>query len=144
MNLRPASLSTFGDRRYPAVGACGARTALVAYAALIASAAFIAGCVRDPVGPELTVPLPSTKGIYVLNEGNFGRGNSTLTFYDDASRTVYQDVYSAVNSRPLGDVGNSIVIRNGRIYIVVNNSNKVEILDEATNASVGTVEIGGG
>ena len=102
------------------------------------------GCVQNPTGPELVAPLPSVKGVYVLNEGNFGRGNSTLSYYDDASRVVYQDVFATVNHRPLGDVGNSMVIRNGRGYVVVNNSNKIEIIDVATDASVGTIVIGRG
>jgi DNA-binding beta-propeller fold protein YncE len=82
--------------------------------------------------------------VYILNEGNFGRGNSTLAYYDDASHAVFQDVFSAVNNRPLGDVGNSMVIRGGRAYIVVNNSHKIEIIDLATDASAGTIVIGAG
>lgn len=104
----------------------------------------LAGCVQDPTGAERVIPLPSVKGVYVLNEGNFGRGNSTLSYYDMASRQVYQDVFFAVNNRMLGDVGNSIFIRGNRGYIVMNDSHRIEVFDLMTNVSTGTISVGAG
>jgi YVTN family beta-propeller protein len=89
-------------------------------------------------------PTPSAKGVYVLNEGIFGQGNSTLSYYDLDSSTIYSDVFFAVNNKHLGDVGNSITIRGTLGYIVVNNSNKIEIIDITTNINVGTIDIGSG
>lgn len=102
------------------------------------------GCIQDPAGVQPVVPLPSVKGVYIVNEGNFGRGNSTLAYYDLALRQVYQDVFFAVNGRTLGDVGNGIYLRGNRGYIVVNNSNKIEIIDIVTNTSIGTINVGAG
>lgn len=102
------------------------------------------GCVQDPVSVKPVVPVPSAKGVYVVNEGSFGRGNATLSFYDLGNFQVYQDVFASVNGRDLGDVGNQMVIHGSRGYIVVNNSDKIEVIDLQTNKSVGTISVGSG
>ena len=104
----------------------------------------VAGCVQDPLltGPE--IPAPSAKGVYILNEGLFGRGNASMSYYDLESFRVYNNVFSTVNNKSLGDVGNSIVIRGNLGYIVVNNSHKIEVIDINTNVNVGTIFVGAG
>jgi Domain of unknown function (DUF5074) len=102
------------------------------------------GCVRDPGSVEPTTPVASAKGVYILNEGNFGRGNSTLSYYDLQTHTIYDDVFFAVNGKMLGDVGNALFLRGDRCYIVVNNSNKIEVIDPMTNVNTGTITIGAG
>jgi len=110
----------------------------------VIAALILPGCVQDPVSVKPVVPVPSAKGVYVVNEGTFGRGNATLTFYDLGSFQVYNDVFASVNGRNLGDVGNQIVIRGPCGYIVVNNSDKIEVLDLQTNKSTGTISVGSG
>lgn len=102
------------------------------------------GCIQDPVSSELEVPVPSAKGVFIVNEGNFGRGNASLSYYDLGSNHAYADVFGAVNGRALGDVANEMVIRGGRGYVVVNNSQKIEVVDLATNLLVGTIATGAG
>ncbi len=92
-----------------------------------------------PTAPEL--PPLATKAIYVVNEGNFGRNNSTLSYYIPDSNRVYQDVFAAVNGRNLGDTGNDMVLYKDRGYIVVNNSQKIEVITLVDNKSVGTIVI---
>ncbi len=94
-----------------------------------------------PTAPEL--PPLATKAIYVVNEGNFGRNNSTLSYYIPDSNRVYQDVFAAVNGRNLGDTGNDMVLYKDKGYIVVNNSQKIEVITLADNKSVGTILIPG-
>jgi DNA-binding beta-propeller fold protein YncE len=103
----------------------------------------MASCRDEPVSNS-TPPPPSTKGVYVLNEGLFGQGNSTLSYFDLETLQVYNDVFFTVNNRHLGDVGNSIALRGNLGYIVVNNSNKIEIIDIRTNLSAGKIDIGAG
>lgn len=109
-----------------------------------AVAVLLAGCRNDPSGPPITPLPPSISGVYVLNEGLFGQANSTLTYLDIRTLQVFQDVFRSVNNRDLGDVGNSIVVFNGKAYIIVNNSHKIEVMDVATNQSAGTVDMGAG
>lgn len=103
-----------------------------------------AGCVQDPTSVPPVVPVPSAKGVYIVNEGTFGQGNASLSYYDLESFRAYNDVFTAVNQRNLGDVANQMVLRGGRGYIVVNNSDKIEVIDVQTNASVGTISVGSG
>ena len=101
-------------------------------------------CKKDPVSPTIKPPLANAKGVYILNEGLFGSGSSSLSFYDVKKDSVYNDVFFAVNGRNLGDVGNDIKIRGTRAYIVVNNSNKIEIINTSNHQSIGTINIGAG
>ncbi len=107
-----------------------------------AACALMIGCVNDPSFLLPHVPTPSARGVYVLNEGNFGRGNSTLSYYDLESFRVDNDVFFAVNNKVLGDVGNSMLVHRGVGYIVVNNSHKIEIIELATHRNIGTINVG--
>jgi YVTN family beta-propeller protein len=102
------------------------------------------GCVQDPTSAVPEIPLPSAKGVYVVNEGNFGRANASLSYFDLASSHVYTDVFSAVNGKNLGDVAAGMTIRSGRGYIIVNNSQKIEVIDLASNVNVLTIPTGAG
>ena len=116
------------------------RTAAYAFAA----ASLLAGCVKDPVSALREIPIPSARGVYVINQGNFGRANSSISYYDLESFHVYNDVFTAVNGKNLGDVAQGMTIRGGSGYIVVNNSQKIEIIDLATNLNTGTIPTGSG
>ena len=101
------------------------------------------GCRQNgPAAPAETLPL-STLGVYVVNQGNFQKSNSSLSFYIPDSNKVYPDVFFAANDRPLGDVGNDMVIYENKGYIVVNNSNKIEIISLDNNKSLGTMVVDG-
>lgn len=94
------------------------------------------GC-KSAVGP----PRPSTgDGLFILNEGAFGQNNAEITFYSFVDGMVGDNMYSTVNpGKVLGDVANSFAQGGGEAFIVVNNSNKIEIVDRATLHSTGTV-----
>ena len=68
-------------------------------------------------------------GVFVLNEGNFQFSNASLNFYDPQADTVANDLFYKVNSAPLGDVAQSLAIADGKLYIVVNNSNYIYKVD---------------
>lgn len=102
----------------------------------------IIGCRSNPTEPSVEVPYAVTE-VYVVNEGNFMRGNSTLTVYLPDSAKAYQDVFTTVNGRPLGDTGNDIVVYAGKVYIVVSGSQKIEVISATDQKSVGTLNISG-
>jgi YVTN family beta-propeller protein len=103
----------------------------------------VSGCTKDdPVAPVQENPI-STKGIYILNEGGFTKSNATLTLYMPDSNKVYPDVFSAANGRQLGDVANDIVLYGNKAFIVVNNSNKIEVISTDDHASLGTINVPG-
>lgn len=99
----------------------------------------------DDPGPRTVDPAPVpapgafSEGIVVVNEGNYTWGNASLSFINRQSNAVHNDVFQSVNGRPLGDVAQSIVYYNDRAFIVVNNSQKVEIVEKNTLKSAGTI-----
>ncbi len=83
-------------------------------------------------------------GVYVLNEGNLGSNKCTLDYYSYADSAYIRNIYAEANPTAvleLGDAGNDIAIHRGRLYIVVNGSHKVEVLDAFTAKRIGQVDI---
>lgn len=78
-------------------------------------------------------------GVFILNEGNFNGGNGSLSFFSYDSTRIFNDVFNSVNSRPLGDVPYSMLINEDRGFIVVNNSDKIEVIDPVTLNSQATI-----
>jgi YVTN family beta-propeller protein len=78
-------------------------------------------------------------GVFLINEGNFMGGNGSLSFYSYDSLKIYNDLFEKVNGRPLGDVPNSMELRNDLAYIIVNNSGKIEVIKKSTLESVQTI-----
>ncbi|RYG48893.1 MAG: YncE family protein [Chitinophagaceae bacterium] len=90
-------------------------------------------CKKDDVSPLQPV-IPAAKGIYVLSEGTFGGNNSKLGFRESSTATVYPDFFSQQNPSQaggLGDTGNDMIIYGGKVYIVMNNSANVTVLNAA-------------
>lgn len=85
---------------------------------------------------------PPAKGdtdVLVLNEGNFMWGNASITAVHSLSESASQGVFEAVNDFPLGDVAQSAILHDDLLYVVVNNSSKIEVLDAESYASVKTI-----
>lgn len=103
----------------------------------------LAGCMKDDQWvrdhlKQIDVKL-SEGGVFVVNEGNFMYGNATLSYYDTLKREVQNDLFYRVNGLPLGDVAESMSIRNSTGYIVVNNSGKIYILDAESGKYTGKI-----
>ncbi|HEY0976018.1 MAG TPA: DUF5074 domain-containing protein [Flavobacteriales bacterium] len=90
----------------------------------------LSACRKDaPQEPSNTPITVGEGGVYVINEGNFGWGNAGVSYFDIASGNVVEDLYAPANGTSLGDVCQSMRIFNGKGYLVVNNSNKVVVVD---------------
>ena len=103
-------------------------------------AIFHFSCERTPIEPKINT---FTNGVFVLNEGLFHQNNATLTFYDFNTKKVYNDIFTDVNHRGLGDIGNDLRKYGSKLYCVVNNSNIVEVIDAATIKSLKTISLPG-
>src|SRR5690606_29543929 len=75
-------------------------------------------------------------GILITNEGNYGQGNGTVTFISDDFSYAEQKVFFNVNGTLLGDTAQSIGFYEDLAYIVVNNSQKIEVVNRYTFQSV--------
>lgn len=78
-------------------------------------------------------------GMFVVNEGAFGSANGTISHYSP-SGVVTQDLFGLINNgKALGDVVQSMTMEGNTGYIVVNNSNRIEVVDTYTFASLATI-----
>ena len=100
--------------------------------------ALVTSCIEDkPQTPDNV--NPGVNKVWVLNEGNFQAGNSTLGVYDVDSNTYSADVFASTNSRQLGDVLQSATQIENEVYLVVNNSGKIEVVNKDNFESTGTI-----
>lgn len=110
------------------------------------------GCRED----ELVVPteyeiVPETpregtniRGFYLVNEGNMGSNKCSLDYMDYFTGLYSRNIYAEKNPtvvKELGDVGNDIGIYGSKLYVVVNCSHKVEVMDAKTGVRIGQVDI---
>lgn len=113
---------------------------------------FLAGCRHDelvvPTEYDIIndVPDPDTsiRGFYLVNEGNMGSNKCTLDYFDYFTCLYARNFYAERNPnviKELGDVGNDIGIYGSKLYVVVNCSHKVEVLDSRTGTRLGQVDI---
>ncbi|MHC6201422.1 YncE family protein [Elizabethkingia miricola] len=97
---------------------------------------------------EVTPPQKTEiKGFYLLNEGNMNSNKATLDYFDYAKGTYFRNIYAEANPnvvKELGDVGNDIKIYGNKMYIVVNASNKVEVLDARTVKKIKSITVENG
>lgn len=107
---------------------------------LIISASLLLSCTENEVEPN--VPNANIEGYFVLNEGAWGGGNASLSYYDKTNNTVTNDVfYNANNKRNLGDQAQSMTIHNSKGYIVVQNSSKIEVISADSLTSIATISV---
>lgn len=78
-------------------------------------------------------------GVYISHEGNFGSSNATISYYNPDDGTVFQDVFTNANNTALGDICQSMTIINNRLYLVINNSGKIEVCDPYTMKRTATI-----
>jgi hypothetical protein len=71
-------------------------------------------------------------GVLIVNEGNFGWGNASLSAYDRENKSLTKDIFKDNNSFQIGDVAQSALVYDTLILVAVNNSSKVEVISKNT------------
>lgn len=92
----------------------------------------LSACIKDkpqePVSTGTTINDQSK--VLVVNEGGFGYNNADITIYDPASGSITDNYYRQQNGNEvMGDVCQSICKFNNRYYLMMNNSNKVTVVN---------------
>ncbi len=93
---------------------------------LMGAMALTSGC-NDDDDPQ---PTPAPLGaMYVVNQGNFRSANAAVTRYDRGTGAVVADQFAVANPGvALGDVAQSMTVYDGKGYIVLNNSNRIAVV----------------
>ena len=100
----------------------------------------LSGCMKWDYGLVEEFNISSSGyGLFITNEGNFQYGNATLSYYDPETKQIENEVFYRANAMKLGDVAQSMVIRNGIGWIVVNNSHVIFAIDIHTFKEVGRI-----
>lgn len=109
---------------------------LLGLAVLLMGTAVMTSCDPAEDYPETYLQVYST-GAYVVNSGNMGsKIESSLTAIDYASSTATQNVFKAANGRSLGDTANDGIVYGNKIYLAVDQSNTIEVIDKKTKRSI--------
>lgn len=94
-----------------------------------------------PIAPD---EAANPVGMYLLNEGNMGSNKASIDYIDFVGGSYVRNIYAERNPtviKELGDVGNDIQIYGSRLYVVLNSSHKVEVMDARTLVRIGQIDI---
>lgn len=107
---------------------------------IICLAIFLFGCKKEE-GTDVQILDPAKTKVVVLNQGNFRSSNSSVDIYYPEDHQLQEGVFSSNNEmRPLGDIAQSAIRMNNELWIVVNNSSKIEIVNPQTFKSIGKLD----
>ncbi len=79
-------------------------------------------------------------GTFISNEGTFGSGNGSISYYNPTNDSVTNEIFQLENGRSLGDVVQSLSKIGEYAFIQVNNANKIEIADANSFKEVGVIQ----
>lgn len=77
--------------------------------------------------------------ILITNEGLFNTSNGSISFYNRSTGSVENNIFQKANDRILGDVAQHTSVHNNKAYLVVNNSNKIEVVNANTFKGLGVI-----
>lgn len=99
---------------------------------------FSISCTSDyeEIIPEITY----NNGFLVTNEGNFGKPNADVTFVTKDLSLMQDDIYKVKNNNEnLGDVLQTMVFNGDKAYLLLNNSNKITVVDRVSFKKSGEI-----
>lgn len=110
----------------------------------IAGAFLLTSCSSDDdSGNDISIPQGEyDNGVLILNEGGFGAGNASVSFLSN-DMELENNIFATVNPNAiLGDTGQDIGLNGDLAYIVLNYSNKIEVVNRYTFEKVATISSG--
>lgn len=93
-------------------------------------------CKKKQVPPTEDPTAKLTNCILVLNEGLFQQNNASVSKINLNSLEVNNLFFEEKTQRPLGDTGNDMQIFDNKIFIVMNVSSTIEVLNAQTGQSI--------
>ena len=77
------------------------------------------------------------KVAYVVNYGNYGKGDGEISIYDIEKETMTQDAYKTANAVDFTSNIQSMSVYNDVVYLMSNAGDKIDVLDAATLKALG-------
>lgn len=112
------------------------------YLLAVVSSTLFFSCSSDDVAREEALGAYDN-GVIVLNEGNFGTDNSEISYISNDFSILKNNVFNTVNTTlTLGDTGQDIGFYNNLAFIVLNNSQKIEVVNRYTMIHVASITSG--
>ena len=85
--------------------------------------------------------LPWRK-LFVLNEGGWQKNNSSLDFLSVSKGKYIRNAYTQMNGgKLLGDTGNDLAVNGNQVWIVMNGSSLITVLNAADEKLVGEIAV---
>lgn len=100
-------------------------------------ASLLVGC--NPEEEDDDDVITARPFFYVVNEGAFGYSNSSISLYYTDDGSMVNNAFYKVNNRSIGDVLQSVTIIGSRAYLMVNASDKIEVVDAKTIEQISTI-----
>ena len=113
---------------------------------LLPMVVILSACSKDDVVPGAPQTAPA-KGLYVLSEGLYGQNNTKLGLYSITGAAYTSDFFVQQNPTlplGLGDTGNDMIIYGGKLYIVMNVTSNVTVLNASTGKLLDTISFKNG
>ena len=82
--------------------------------------------------------------LFVLNEGNFQKNNSTLDFFRFSDGNYVSDAFGSMNPavvQGIGDTGNDLALNEGKLWLVMNGSGYVHVLDAFDETHIASIAV---
>lgn len=128
------------------------RVTISFFLAFLAVGVLLSSCRRDEVfvysQQELvdTPPEedPEIVGLYVLNSGVKGNNEATLDYFDCLTSTYHRNIYAERNPDALpslGDNGTDLAVADGKLYVILSGSHRLEIFNVENTQRFATVSI---
>lgn len=96
---------------------------------------------NSPEPDPIDLTAQNGLGIYVMNEGVFPAGNGSVSFLNTEGELLEDKLFQTSNNLPLGNVVQSMLKVGEELWIVVNNSQKIEVVKAETCESVQTIDL---
>lgn len=106
------------------------------YSVPLLMSVLMVSCSKDDAPPVPIDPVipPDTTGVYVMNEGQLGKNNASISYYNLTTRKAVVDYYQTINGHGLGEGANDLKRYGGKMYCVVSGvgaagQSYVEVMD---------------
>lgn len=89
--------------------------------------------------PTPTPQIVKEQGVFIANEGGFGFNNASLSFYNFEEQVANHELFKNANGRALGDVLQSMTLHQEKLYLIMNHSNVIEVIDPENFQLISTI-----